>query len=350
MPDPQHTAFARRTTLLLAAAGAIGAALVVVVIVAVKGLSGGASPRQAEASAPSLSIEKRSAILDAARTYLREDEPGKAVAILREGVEQSPRDQDFRTLYAESLLRVSRPQDAYQQYEHAIHIGPDHAELRHAAGTVANTIGLARQALVHYHKAQTLAPGNPKHSLYLAQIQRKLGQADEAKTSLLRAAKLDPTLAQAWGTLAAIALDENKLSIASGHIERARRAEPANHGWRLVEAKILRRGNDPRAALRLLSAIGDDAVLGDPALVREKAMCLGMLGRPEDAAALYAGAVERLDHLPPDERPALYSDLLRETARWYHRAGQDDVADLYAARAAALGDEPARRLLESLRS
>jgi Tfp pilus assembly protein PilF len=325
-----------RSTWLLAGAGALAVALVVIVAVTLKSLTGAVAPRDAEAAAPALSLQQRGAILDSARVYLREDEPGKAEAILREAIEQSPRDQDFRTLYAETLLRVGRPHDAYQHYEHAIAVGPDHAELRHAAGTVANTVGLPQVALVHYHKAQTLNPASPKHPLYLAQIQRKLGQTDEAKASLLRAAKLDPSLAQAWGSLAAIALDENKLSVARGFVERAREAEPSSHGWRLLQAKILRRGNDPEAALRLLSPLDRETLLADPGLLEEQAMCLGMLGRPAEAAALYADAVERLDRLPPDDRPDRYADLLRETARWYERAGEDDVAALYARRADAL--------------
>lgn len=329
----------RQPKLLIAAGAVLAIAVVAIVFFAGRAiLSGG--PRDAGGAIETgLAPDSRIAILDSARSYLREDEPGKAEAILREGIEKAPRDQDLRTLYAEALLQSGKHSEAIEQYEHAIFIGPDSAELRFAAGTVASVAGEPERAIEHYWQARNLAPDNPKHPYYLAQVQRKVGRVEEAKASLLHAGKLDPSLGGVWATLAAISLDENKLSLAETYIERAREVQPDNTGWRIIEAKILRRRNRPQDALRLLGAIPRQQRLGDTAIVEEIGLCYGLLQRPEDAATLYADAAE----IHPEDAEILYG-----AAQWYERIEERDVALIYARRAAALGHEGADALANRL--
>ncbi len=277
--------------------------------------------------------------LAVARQALNEMKPAKAEAVLRKTAAAFPEDQDVRTLLAEALLGMGEREEAHRQFERAIAIGPDNAELRHAAGTVANTAGLVDRAEEHFWRAQQLDPQNPKHPLYLGLIQRKLGKTAEAKKNLMIAAQLEPSLAEAWGALAAIGLDENRLSIALGHIRRARAADPPNLNWRTLEAKILRRDNKPEQAARLLIALDDETILTNAAVREELAITLGMLDRADEAAAIYAEAVEQA----PDD-----PDLLHETALWYERAGQEDVAATYARRAARLGMAEAEATLARL--
>jgi len=279
--------------------------------------------------------------LAVARQALNEMKPAKAEAVLRKTAAAFPEDQDVRTLLAEALLGMGQRKEAHRQYERAIAIGPDNAELRHAAGMVANTAGLVERAEEHLWQAQRLDPQSPKHPLYLGLIQRKLGKTDEAKKNLLIAARLEPSLAEAWGVLGAIGLDENKLSIALGHVRRAREADPANLNWRVLEAKILRRDNQPEQAARLLIALDDETVLTNAAVREELAMTLGMLGRTGEAAAIYAEAAER----SPED-----AGLLHETALWFERAGEEDVAATYARRAARLGMAEAEATLARLES
>ncbi len=326
-----------------AALGLLGVAAIVVGVVWMVRAVATAPRSETEAAVQSgrMSALDVQTSLTAVRQYLRDGEAGKAELILREALDSAPRNQDARILLAEALLGQDKAGDAYEQYVEAIAIGPDHAELEFAAAAVANTAGLPDRAEEHYWKAQSLDPSNPKHPLYLAQIQRKLGRVDEAKASLLRATTLDPGLAIGWGVLADIALEENKLSLARQHIAKAREAEPGTARWRLIEARILRRDNNPEGAVRLLRSLPEEELLFDPALLTELATCYAMLARPDDAAGLYMMASARR---PED------ADLAYDAAVWLDRAGRARDAQVFAAAAANRGHQKARELLETLRS
>lgn len=338
----ERTAQLRKRRLLLG----LGVGLPLVIVLAVVALlahsfwSGPGAPGSAGAAARSTADPAAVAeIMDRARQRLKQNEPGAAESILRAGLDADPGNQDMRMLYGETLLTLGKAREAYRQYEQAIAIGPDNAELRFAAGTVASVAGMLDRAEENYARAQQLAPNNPKHPLYLGQVLRKLGRIDEAKAAILTAAKLDPNMAYAWGTLAGIALDENKLSIAETYIRKARDADPKMGAWRLLEAKVLRRQGKPEDAVRLLMALDESDRLTDPNVLEELGLSLGLMKRPADAAALYADAVERN---PKDK------ELLYQTALWYQRAGMEDAAKVYAKRAADLGQPDAKKLADGM--
>ncbi|RMD63098.1 MAG: tetratricopeptide repeat protein [Planctomycetota bacterium] len=287
--------------------------------------------------AGALAVDKA---LQAARTWLDHGQPDKAERILRATLEQAPSDPQVQALLAETLLAQGKMRDAKVAYEAAIASSsePD-AKLHFAAGLVASELGELEEAANHFRAAQSLDPADPQAPVYLAAVERSLGNLEAAKAALLRAVKLAPDEAQPWGQLAEIALQENKLSLALQHIRKARALQPEAVVWRLIEARILRRDNRPEEAVRLLLALGREEILRNPAVLEELGRCYGLLKRPGEAAQLYADAAER----KPDD-----AQLLLETARWWKRAGVADAARVYASRAAALGSEQARRFLESL--
>jgi len=278
--------------------------------------------------------------LRAARDWLDHGQPDKAERILRATLEQAPADPQAQALLAETLLAKGQLRDAKVAYETAIASSsePD-ARLHFAAGLVASELGELEEAANHFRAAQSLDPADPQAPVYLAAVERSLGNLEAAKAALLRAVKLAPQEAQPWGQLAEIALQENKLSLALQHIHKARALQPEAVVWRLIEARILRRDNHPEEAARLLLALGREEVLRNPAVLEELGRCYGLLHRPGEAAQLYADAAERR---PGD------AQLLLETARWWERAGVVDAARVYASRAAQLGLESAQRYLESL--
>ena len=314
-------------------------AVIVIVFVLFRALTG-AGPLTSEA----VLTQRPAALLDAldaARKSLLTGRPGAANAVLVKLVERYPGDHDARSLFAESLLELGEPAAALIQYEAAIAIGPDFAELRFAAGSAANMADKPETAEIHYLRAQAMDKSNSQYPLYRGTVQRNMGRAVEAQASLLRTVKLDPSLANAWGQLADMALAENKLSLAIQHISRARTLEPASEHWRLIEARILRRQNKPENAARLLMAINTTSRLTNPMILREIGLCLGMLSRPDDAAELFADAVE----IRPDD-----PELLYEAALWHDRAERPDRAMGYAVRAAELGSDKAVGLIESLQA
>jgi tetratricopeptide (TPR) repeat protein len=297
--------------------------------------------RTAEIDAHAGPAARVTEMLNAAREHLRADDLDKAELLLRDAATRAPDDYEVWSLLGETLLSRGRTREAYEAYANAASAPAAPVDIDFNAGTVANTAGLTDEALMHYERASARRPNDARFALYLAQIQRKVGDTSAAKASLVRAANLRPDLAIAWGVLADIALQENNLPIARQHIAKARDLEPDSVQWRLIEARVLRRQNDPEAAARLLLAMPDDRLLNDPAAVDEAATSLAMLRRVDDAASLYLRAADRL---------AQNAEVNYKAAMMLRRAGRTDDALVLAQVAAGLGSEPARELVSELRA
>jgi len=326
----------RRTVLGLSLAVVAAAGVFATVFIVQRATSSGQSA--AEAAPSALAIEE---VLRSSRSLLRNGRYGEAESVLASAVEAAPDDQDLRLAYAEALLGLRDFDRAHDQFLAAIAIGPDTPDVRFDAASVAHAAGLIDEAAEHYLQAQAMDPGDARYPLHLAQVQRKLGQTAEAKKNLLIAARLDESLDIAWGTLADIALEENKLSIARTHIQNAREIAPDSIAWRIVEARIERRGNNPERALGLLQGLSPEERARQPFVLREMALALGLLQRPADAANLYAEAAE----IAPAE---IAGQHFRLAAEWYERAEMIDEAIVHASRAARAGDEDAGALLDRL--
>jgi len=316
----------------------LSALAVIVIAVALFRALTGAGPMTSEAGGqrPAALLDA----LDAARKNLLTGQAGAANAVLVKLVERYPNDHEAHSLFAESLLELGEPGAALIEYERAIEIGPDFAALRFAAGSAANMAGDPETAEIHFLQAQAMDTASSQYPLYLGTVQRNLGKTVDAQASLIRAVTIDADLANAWGQLADMALGENKLSLATQHIAKARGLQPENIHWRLIEARILRRQNKPENAARLLMAIDSSERLSNPMILREIGQCFGMLSRPEDAAKLFAQAVE----IRPDD-----AELLYEAALWHDRAERTDRAIGYATHAAELGSVKASALLDRLK-
>lgn len=304
--------------------------------------TGAWSPTSAEASTtPARPNAKALAeSLDSARVYSRKGEWSKSEAILRQITQQYPMEQDVRIALAESLIAQKKTADAYEQYEKAIAIGPRDAKLDFAAGVTANSAGLPERALEHFSMAQAADPLSATYPLNLGMVQRKLGQIQPAKASLLRAANIDPQNAYAWGALADIALGENNLAIALQHIGHARTIQPDNLEWRIIEARALKRKMEPERALLLLIPL-DLSQRREAPVARLIAECYGMLNKhPEAAAALVDASIA----------DAKNPDLAYDAAVALQRAGDKAKALEFAKRAQMLGNPNAAKLVEHLRA
>ncbi len=318
----------------------VGLGIVAVGAWFVLGLGSGALPKQADASAsekatPAHAIE---AALGAARAYRGSEEFAKAEAVLRAAVSEHLEDQALRLAYAEVLLDLKRVPEAYEQYEAALAIGPQDAEIEFLAGTLASSIGKADRALEHFSMARAAKPGSAEIALYLGVTQHKLGQVGEAKASLLASVKLDETNPIAPAVLAQIALDENQNELALRYIRRSREIDPEQLAHRILEARILRRLNKPEEALTLMLALPKDQ-LYQHAVLEICAGCMGLLQRPADAAALFE---EALLASPAD------AELAFQGAQWHERAGNTDAALAKAKMAQMLGHELAGKMAERL--
>lgn len=292
-------------------------------------------------------------ILEAARTYESHGDHSKAAAILGRAVEEHGLDAGLRVQYARTLVSLQEYPKAYAQYEAALALGAGTGpggsgvtpaadpKLQFEAGTIANRAGLVDRAEEHYSMAQSADPTEPKYPLYLAMIQLKEGKDDAAVASLIRAVKLNPDLAEGWGTLAELSLKDNRLGLAQQHIENARRLQPEVARWRVDEAKILKRRGDKagieKAAGLLLAMDKSERI--KPEVLGVLAECYGLMHRPADAAAMYAEAAT----IRPKDPETAY-----QAAVWYGRAGNKEEEARFASLAASLGHAGATALVKEL--
>ncbi len=328
-----------------AAAICVGA-LVVVLAAGLVGLAlvralGGESETTAPdpGDAPSIASEADiSRLLESVQVYVTSGQRSKAHAILESSVGQYPDDQDLRLAYGLLLMQDERWEDAFTQYDAAALAGPISAQEYFTAGTLASTAGRYEDAARHYNFAQRADASNADYPLYLAQTQLKIGLKDEAMASLVRASVLDDSNALVWGSMASVALSENKVHMAMQHIARARELDPASRDWRLIQARAMKRAGKIEDAIGVLLGLGDELLTDDEAL-RTMGECHAMLGEAGEALELYEQAMAR--------RPGSAA-LVYEGAIWAERAGRPERALELARQAAAMGHERASALAERL--
>lgn len=318
-------------------------AVVVLLVLALAGalvlvVRGALSPSPAEAKPGTGSAENIDAILNAAEVYVKQLEPAKAEAILKEAIAKYPQEARLCLSYGELLVAQRRPGEAYPMYEKAIALGKPDAKLQFDAGTVASSAGKPDRAEEHYAAAQGLSPNDAQIPIYLAQTQLKLDKLTDAKKNLLLAANLDPEKAIVWGTLGEIALRENHAEMAVQHVAKARTLDPYNVVWRLVEARAKKRLGRAEEALQGLVGLSMSEQR-EPGVLAVMGECYGLLRRPEDAAGLYA---KHAESEPTDAQLAL------DAAVWMERAGKLDEARRFAQRSAMLGSEAGKKLSERL--
>ncbi len=333
---PPFRAARVNTASLIALAVLVGA-----ILLSVFAISGGQTPVKASGAENAARVSPAEAVetvLDAVQKRVRAGDHEQGAVLLEEATRSYPDQQSLRLALAECYVALNRPADAYDQYVAALSIGPRDAATEFAAGTMARICMKFELAMEHYAAAQSADMANPTYALYLAQMQRRMNQIEECKVSLLRVVKLQPENAIAWGTLADIALNENKLDLATQHIARARELEPRVGTWRLIEARILKRQSKPEQALLVLNGLSD-AERGELHNVRLIAECSAMLGDQDGAVA---AVVKASDGNPMSHELAL------EAATWLHNSGDDERARQYAIRARTLGNEHAESLLAQI--
>lgn len=318
------------------------------------------------AGGPAVSAQSIEAALQTAASLQREKKFADASALLNQLLTKAPGDQAVRVAYAQSLIGQGRLIDALEQYESAIAIGtpaskqtepataqgssdqsssrlrkdPALAALHFESGTIASSLAQVDKAREHYQSAQVLDPVEPRYPLFLAMVQIRLGDEPAASASLLRAVKLNPDLAEGWGTLAELALKQNRLGLAEQHLDNALRLQPEVARWRVVKARILNRQNKPEQAAQVLTAL-DPSQQADRQVVTLLGETFGLMGKPDEAARAFARAVEASPSDP---------ELNYQAAVWHQKIGDRAKATAFARTAAALGNQPARDLLDTLAS
>lgn len=333
--------------------GKASTAIMIVLLVAAAGVMGVLVMRRATNNAmpagtnnssgitptPAQQPEKLDDVLNAVQSLKRDGEWDKAEIVLTSAIGKNAEEQALYVQYAEVLIGKNQQEKAYEQYEKALAIGPRSAELEFVAGTTASAAGRLDRAEEHFGAAQAQNKTDWKPPLFLAQVQVKQNNFAEAKKNLLLATHLKSDLGVAWGTLAEISLRENDANLALQHAMKARELEPESVLWRLVQARALKRLGKPQEALDALAGLDETQRL-EPGILAIMGECYGLLRKPGDAAAMFAGMSDRFGDR---------GELALEAAQWYERAGDTANAKKYAERASFLSVAGASELLERLK-
>jgi predicted Zn-dependent protease len=288
-----------------------------------------------------LSTEAFDQVLNTAQKLIDQGENAKAETLFKQVLASHAEAQEVHIQYARFLAGQRRAAESYKEYQAAMACGSVEPEVLLEAGTTANMSGQPNLAVEHYAAAQAAAPTDYRPPMYLAQVQLKLKQTDEAKKNLVLAARLNPTAAApAWATLAQIYLDEGNPGLAITTIDNARKLDPKSTLYRLINARALKRQNDPKAALELLVGLSD-AQKHEPGVMQVMSECYGMLQMPAEAAKMYTDA--------SDAEPT-NGEWAFQAAVWLERVGDKPRAADYAKRAATLNVEGAAALASRLSS
>ena len=277
-------------------------------------------------------------LITSASVHAARGDTAAAEAIYRSAIEQYPEDKDLRTGYSELLAGLGRFDEAYRQIEQVVRTtGKGDAELLFRAGQLAASVGDHDAALEHFMQAQSADPANPVYPLVVGNEQMRRGELDAANASFVRATVLAPDLVHAWGALAKLELRQNRPGLALQHAERAVELQPDEPAWRLYQARAMKRQGDPEGALLVLTAL-DPGVQAQPEYLQTIGECLGLLGRPGDAAARYAAAAKGSDD----------AELAFQAGLWYQRAGETDEAKRWGGEAVRRGHPRAADWLKGL--
>lgn len=280
--------------------------------------------------------------LDAIEEYKNSDKIPQASEILTALLTKYPEDPDVLCMASVIRLFEGRTAEAYEALNHKLEKYGGRSDEYFHAGILANMNGSIDMAVAHMENACRLDPSAPAYLINLAMLENKRFNYTAAKANLIKAALLDESNDVIWGTLAEIALQENHLDIGLQHITKARNLNPSNLQWRVDEAKILLRQNQPDAAYVLLKAL-QPPDSSNQQVINTLAMCWAMKGDFEQAAGIHVDFI--LEHPNAD-----HVESAIKAAEFFQKAGNIPQARIWVQR--ALNRDPsnaaATQLLEQL--
>lgn len=221
------------------------------------------------ASHPTVSAEAIEASLAAAEEYFHTRELAKAEAILLRLLDRVPDQPHALEMHGQLLMAKAADareagqsrrseqyfNEAYERYRSLVELQPNSAGLQQSAGEVAQVAGRRDEALQHYNVARHLNPTDPKAHFFAAQIHIERSEYSEAKDALQRVLNIDPDEPLAHASLANIAVQQERFDDALTHIAEARDIRPGDVSFRVIEASIYRKLDEPHEALELLLSL-----------------------------------------------------------------------------------------------
>lgn len=256
-------------------------------------------------------------------------------------VERYPMYAPTHTFLGQVWLYQEQFEEAYDQFELSLDLNGQQPEIHLLSGTIAYKLDRFDQAIGHYSKAVGLDPSNPRHRLHLAQGYISQHRLQEGRDVLLEALRIDSTIHEAYAALSQLYAQQNKPVLALSQIQKAIDHTPVSARSQQVlyirrKSRLLLRDNQPEPALITLQNLSH-AEQANPRVLEETAVCWSMLGRLDQAAAVFEKAM--VSH------PTNWT-LVANAARWRIKAGDHAAARRHVDRLRQI--QPHGRVLQDL--
>jgi len=125
------------------------------------------------------------------RLLIEQDRVQEAIALLADAAHASG-SPDLNDLLGDAYSRIKDYAKAEAAYREAVEEEPDDPGHRHGLGDALLAQDNYEPALEQFEKLSQLEPGSAENYLRISQIERRLGQLDQAESNLLRAKQLAP--------------------------------------------------------------------------------------------------------------------------------------------------------------
>jgi tetratricopeptide (TPR) repeat protein len=157
-----------------------------------KAVAAGQAPEPIE-GAPAAKVDTDSQVKTQVDTLVQAGDFARAVAVLRDAVDQKPFDVDRRILLVQALLDCHRSSEAGEEADRAVLLAPDNDELRALAARAWIAAGRSDEARSALNGAIARNPGGEHTRLMLAELSLARQEPDKALDHLDAAIKERPT-------------------------------------------------------------------------------------------------------------------------------------------------------------
>lgn len=250
---------------------------------------------------------------------------------MRAFIERNPKFPEGYTVLGKVYIEMGQWDKAYDSFQTSLNLEERQPQVHHLAGTMCYEMAQYDVSEQHYSKAKELDPENPLHHVYLAQVYIKTNRFDGAKKRILYALSLDSNYHEAYATMSDLFRKQNDLPRALQQIDKAMhfiQSELDNRKmvveYVIKRAKILRRMNEPDAAMQEFENNLHDMEHALPNVAGEMAVTFGQLNKPEKAAEFLDQAVIKTQQMD--------TKLLALAAEWQVRVNRLAMAERYIQR------------------
>jgi tetratricopeptide (TPR) repeat protein len=165
-------------------------------------------------------------ISEVAWNLTEDGEYEKAVAEWEKALRMNPEDAEVHNNLGVALAGTGKYEEAITHYQTALAARPDSADVQNNIGRALAAQGKIEDAIEHYQKALATAPNSAEihNNLGFALLQK--GSVDEAIAQLEKAVALEPKFSEAQYNLGVALAQTGKLDEAIGHYRQALGADP----------------------------------------------------------------------------------------------------------------------------